>query len=75
MPRERRARRDGLAGEDDRMKRLRQCLTPGRGQARLRWNLTVTAPEWLRRIWGGAARPVPRMSAADRARLRRIAYL
>lgn len=40
-----------------------------------RWTLGATAPEWLRRIWGERTREVPKISAEEMARLRRIAYL
>jgi hypothetical protein len=57
----------------------------GRRQPARGWTLGTTAPGWLRRIWGERSRDVPaegdpgvnrrKVSEADLARLRRIAYL
>ena len=71
----RRAHAGAPVGEDDHMERLRHGLMPARGHGWLRWPLAAAVPAWLRRVWGRSVRPAPRMSAMDRARLRRIAYL
>jgi hypothetical protein len=53
----------------------RKQTARGRRQSRQRWTLGNEAPTWLRRIWRERSREIPKTSALDMNRLRRIAYL